>query len=313
MAVYTSITLEDLQPVLEQYNIGEAQYLEPIAEGTANSNYLFVTTTGRYVCTLFEVPEEANQMGWLPEYLNHLQTNGINVGTIVPNEFGVYSSRLKGKVITFSRFVRGADVTPTADTAQQAGRALAKMHRHSENYPCPTAQTWAPEPLKAFVKTLDKTHPLFAVLIADDSWQTTNKAARLNLPQGVVHADYFPDNVLFESGYLSGVIDFYKAGLDAFAYDLAMALAAWGFDKEGNHKPKVFAAFLKGYTDERPLLAEEAAAMPILCRRACCVILAMRLGWLTKEREGTAPRPPEAFAKRLAFFQDENNTSKLGF
>ena len=50
----------------------------------------------------------------------------------------------------------------------------------------------------------------------------------------MIHADYFPDNVFFTGGKVSGAIDFYFACVDAFAYDIAVALNAWCFEPDGS-------------------------------------------------------------------------------
>ena len=313
MAVYTNLTVEDLAPILERYDIGEPLSLSPIAEGTANTNYLFATTTGRYVCTLFELPEEAAQMSWVPDYLNHLKKTGLNVLTFVADKTGNYTQYLNKKVFVISYYLRGSHGKPTAKSAEQAGAAMAELHLASDSYAAPVAQAWAAEATQDFVKEITQTkHPMYAKLLAEEAWQVDNKTSRLGLPQGVIHGDYFPDNVLFESGYVSGLIDFNLAGLDAYAYDLAMALTAWGFDAEGEFKPAIFKGFYKGYTNVRPLSAKEVAALPQLCRRACCVVMTMRLLSLDRaQTEGEGPRPPEAYGKRLDFFQNEANYKDL--
>lgn len=315
MAVYTELTTNDLAPILLNYSIGTAVDLSPIAEGTANSNYRLTTSHGRYVCTLFELPEEATQMLWLPDYLNHLKKQGVGVVTPVADKNGSYTQTFAHKTFLISHYMRGKTAKATAATAEKAGATLGKMHLLSAQYPCPVAQPWAPEALAGFIKKIQsKQHPLYSELMAEKCWQTTNNAARLGLPEGVIHADYFPDNVMFDGQTLSGIIDFYKAGVDAFAYDLAMALTAWGFDHNGTYLPKIFAAFYEGYKSIRPLSTKEIAALPELCRRACCVILAMRLLSLERtQKNGEGARPPEAYAKRLAFFKDKTNIENLHF
>eukprot|EP01036_Dinobryon_divergens_P014250 gene14249-19240_t len=55
-----------------------------------------------------------------------------------------------------------------------------------------------------------------------------------DLPQGVIHADYFPDNVFFQGGRFAAAFDFYFACNDALAYDVAVALNAWCFEPDGS-------------------------------------------------------------------------------
>ena len=314
MAVYTKLTLDNLSPILERYNIGEPLSLSPIAEGTANTNYLFATTSGRYVWTLFERPEEAAQMSWLPHYLEHLKNKGQNVISFLADTTGNYAQYIDKKVGVISYYLRGTHGTQTAKSAEKAGATMANLHLASDGYTAPVAQAWAAEANQTFAKKLTcKSHPMYQKLFAEPAWQVSNQASRLGLPQGVIHADYFPDNVLFEGGYVSGVIDFNLAGLDAYAYDLAMALTAWGFDDNGEYLPSVFKGFYNGYTSVRPLTVKEVAALPELCRRACCAIMTMRLQCLEQAEEGLnkGVRPPEAYGKRLDFFQNDEKIKEL--
>src|SRR6185312_12393308 len=89
-----------------------------------------------------------------------------------------------------------------------------------------------------------------------------------DLPQGVIHADLFPDNVFFRGEAVSGLIDFYFACTDAFAYDLAVCLNAWCFEADGTFQRAMAAALIAGYEALRPLEPAEVAALPILCRGA---------------------------------------------
>ena len=122
------------------------------------------------------------------------------------------------------------------------------------------------------------------------------------LPQGVIHADYFPDNVLFVSGHFAGAIDFYFAARDALAYDIAVALNAWCFEPDGAFNPTLAHAFLAGYERRRRLTAAESAALPLLARGAAMRFFLTRLhDWgATPPGSLVRPKDPLEYERRLA-------------
>ena len=83
----------------------------------------------------------------------------------------------------------------------------------------------------------------------------------MHLPAGVIHADLFPgQHVFFLGDRLSGLIDFYFACNDLFAYDIAVCLNAWCFEKDGAFNATKAVALLAGYEEMRPLSQQEADA-----------------------------------------------------
>ena len=122
-----------------------------------------------------------------------------------------------------------------------------------------------------------------------------------DLPYGPIHADFFPDNVLFEGERVSGVIDFYYGCTDALAYDLAIALSAWGFDAEGEVQPHAIAAFRRGYQSVRPLTSAEAEALPRLGEAAALRFTLTRLHdrIFHDPSKLVTPKDPAVFLRRL--------------
>lgn len=130
------------------------------------------------------------------------------------------------------------------------------------------------------------------------------------LPRGTIHADLFPDNVLMLGDQVTGLIDFYFACTDLFAYDLAVTHAAWCFSNDGRKfDPALSAALIKGYEEIRPLSAEERAAMPLLARGACLRFALTRAwDWVNTPVDALVTRKdPLAFARRLEFYADPAN------
>ena len=123
------------------------------------------------------------------------------------------------------------------------------------------------------------------------------------LPTGVIHADLFTDNVFFIGDKVSGLIDFYFACTDAFAYDLAICLNSWCFEPDGSYNLTKGKAMLAGYAEKRQLQAEEIEALPILCRGSALRFALTRLvDWLNVPPGALVkPKNPLEYDRKLAF------------
>jgi homoserine kinase type II len=125
------------------------------------------------------------------------------------------------------------------------------------------------------------------------------------LPEGVIHADLFPDNVFFLGDKLSGLIDFYFACTDTLAYDVAICLNAWCFEPDHSYNVTKGRALLQGYVSARPLSIEERVALPLLSRGACLRFLLTRLvDWLNVPPGALVrPKDPLEYFRKLRFHQ----------
>src|SRR6266446_4487902 len=135
-----------------------------------------------------------------------------------------------------------------------------------------------------------------------------------DLPQGVIHADLFPDNVFFLGDRLSGLIDFYFACTDALAYDVAICLNAWCFEPDRSYNITKGRALLKSYMRARKLNAREIAALPTLCRGAALRFLLTRLvDWLeVKPGALVRPKDPLEYYRKLRFHQADVSARDYG-
>ena len=137
-------------------------------------------------------------------------------------------------------------------------------------------------------------HGLARLFIARRTRLSGKRVWPKNLPQGVIHADLFPDNVLFLGDELSGLIDFYFACNDMLAYDVAICLNAWCFETDHSFNVTKARAFLNAYGRERKLSDAEQEALPLLARGAALRFLLTRLvDWSQRSagRAGAAERP----------------------
>ena len=134
------------------------------------------------------------------------------------------------------------------------------------------------------------------------------------LPAGVIHADLFPDNVFFLGDRFSGLIDFYFACNDAFAYDIAICLNAWCFENNVEFNITKARRLLAGYRRVRELTPDELAALPILARGAALRFLLTRLyDWLNQvEGALVKPKNPMEYLNRLRFHRQVSGPGAYG-
>ncbi len=134
------------------------------------------------------------------------------------------------------------------------------------------------------------------------------------LPQGVIHADLFPDNVFFLGDKLSGLIDFYFACTDMPAYDVAVCLNAWCFEADHSYNVTKGRSLLNAYGKVRALSARERDALPMLARGAATRFLLTRLvDWLAVP-DGALVRPkdPLEYYRKLRFHQSVKSIEDYG-
>jgi homoserine kinase type II len=135
-----------------------------------------------------------------------------------------------------------------------------------------------------------------------------------DLPAGVIHADLFCDNVFFEDGKLTGLIDFYFACNDFLAYDVAVCLNAWCFENEREFNVTKARNLLAAYRQVRAFEAAELDALPLLARGAALRFLLTRLyDWLHPvDGALVTPKDPLEFWRKLRFHREVKSPAAYG-
>jgi homoserine kinase type II len=298
MSVFTTVTTEQLSAWLRQYALGTLVGLEGIAAGIENTNYFITTSRGRYVLTLFEKLTAAE----LPFYLGlmaHLARHGIPCPQPLANVDNSYLGSLNGKPAAIVTCVPGRDLA-NVDTAHCAaiGSLLAEMHLAGQSYDVPMANprgaAWWAAALPQVLPFLDA--PAAALLKAEVAFQAAQPFARL--PRGVIHADLFRDNVLWDGARVGGIIDFYFACNDCLLYDVAITVNDWCVATDQSLDAARARALLEAYQQVRRLSDDERAAWPALLRAG-----ALRF-WVSRLYDKHLPRAGElTHAKDPGHFQ----------
>ncbi len=300
MSVFTTVTADQLQLWLKDYDLGTLTDLQGIAAGIENTNYFINTTRGRYVLTLFEKLTARE----LPFYLNlmaHLAQAGVPCPAPLANRDGGFLGALNGKPASVITRLAGKDLSaPTADDCAKVGSVLAQIHVAGQSYAAhidnPRGAAWWRAVMPAILPFLGADDA--AMLRNEVRWQDTH--VHDALPCGAIHADLFRDNILFDQGVVAGVIDFYFACTGALLYDVAITVNDWCLPTEGRPglDPARTAALLAGYHAVRPFVDAEHAAWPALLRAG-----ALRF-WVSRLYDLHLPRAGElTHAKDPAHFQ----------
>lgn len=308
MAVFTPVSDAEAQGFLRGYDLGERIALTPIAEGVENTNYALETSGGRFVLTLFEGRTEAAALPFCLGLTDRLADAGLPMARPVRDRTGAWLGELNGRPAALVEWLPGAwPREPSPVQARAAGAMLARMHLAAADGPERRENPVGPATWRALADRIatraeGEDHAILnrvEAALADLGDPFTD-----GLPTGAIHADYFPDNVLFEGEAVSGVIDFYFACTGPLAYDLAIALSAWGFDGAGRALPDILTAFRMGYEAVRPLTPTEAAALPRLGRAAALRFTLTRLHdrVFHDPSKLVTPKDPAAFLARLDYW-----------
>jgi homoserine kinase type II len=301
LSVYTPVSEAQAVEWLRSYSVGTLVSLEPIKSGIENSNFFLTTTQGRYVLTLFErLPAEE-----LPFYLDlmaHLARHGIPSPAPIADLADQYLQHLNGKPAALVTRLPGRSLEqPGESECTELGALLARMHLAGRSYPAYLENPRGPKWWRFAAAEVRRFLTAAQLALLDDELAFQAQHRFPDLPRGPVHADLFRDNALFEKGRISGVIDFYFAGVDCLLFDIAVCANDWCLDGQLELERARTRALMDAYEAVRALSALEREAWPIMLRAA-----ALRF-WLSRLYDFHLPRPgmlvhahdPEHFRKIL--------------
>ncbi|MFO1320612.1 MAG: homoserine kinase [Burkholderiales bacterium] len=285
MSVFTTVTEQELSEWLKGYSVGHLTELQGIAAGIENTNYFVTTTQARFVLTLFERLKPSE----LPFYLNlmaHLSNHGLPCPKPIANLSNQFLGHLNGKPAALATRLSGAPVMqPTAAQCAQVGEMLADLHLAGLSYPGHLdnlrGTRWWTETAPALIGLLAP--PNRTMLASEVSFQARQDLSAL--PRGVVHADLFRDNVLFDGDRIGGVVDFFFACVDVWLYDVAITVNDWCMTDDFTLDLARTRALLDAYHGTRSFTDAERVLWPVLLRAG-----ALRF-WVSRLHDFHLPRP----------------------
>ncbi len=311
MAVYTDVTLKQAQQFLQKFDLSELTNIEQIKDGIENSNFILHTQSDRYILTLFEKRVLEAELPWFIALLTHLNNKQFPCPKPIPDKTAQTLKQLNQRPATIVSFLPGRCLETNIQDNHcfQVGAMLAKLHVSAADFiPMRTNalgfQSWQ----DIFNKTAPSIDSIYSGWSAKmqhglenllENWPT-------NLPMGVCHADLFIDNVFFTDNQLTGIIDFYFACNDFWAYDIAITLLDWTYTKsntEAVFHPNLAVQLLKGYQSVRSIEQQEYQALDSLAQGAAMRFLLTRCyDWVNTPKNALVkPKDP---AEYMYIFED---------
>ena len=313
MGVFTHISKENLNTFLEDYSLKEIHSFEGINEGIQNTNYKIKIDAKDFILTIYENINSIDDLDFFLSLMNYLSSKGIKCPIPIKNSKSNYVGEIKSKPAALLTFLDGkSTLNIKKNHTFEIGKVLAEMHLNTKDFPLKKTNDLSVDGWeKLLIKNKNKIDKFEKNLYKkiEDKIIIIRKKWPKDLPSGVIHADLFPDNVLFRDGKVSGLIDFYFSCNDYFVYDLCICINAWCFNYKNEFQIDLFQNLLKGYQSIRKLEEEEINAIPLLCHASSLRFLLTRIdNWKNKnDLDIVNYQDPMEFLKRLEFHELNKN------
>lgn len=318
MAVYTEIDDVELDAYCKAYDLGDVLSCKGIAEGVENTNYLLTLSSGPYILTLYEKRVDPKDLPFFLGLMDHLARQGIPCPRPVAARDGVALRSLAGRPCVLVTFLAGMSPRrPNAGHCGEVGRALAELHVAGDSFPMQRHNTLSISSWRSLLETCGaQANDLRPGLYRDLEKEVMSLEVDWpkGLPSGIIHADLFPDNVFFRGAYLSGLIDFYFACTDSFAYDLAICLNAWCFEPDNSFNITKAQRLFSDYDRVRGLSERETEALPVLARGAAMRFMLTRLyDWIHTPRDAlVVVKDPMEYWDKVRFHKAVSSPAEYG-
>ncbi|MEY2910242.1 MAG: Homoserine kinase [Pseudomonadota bacterium] len=313
MAVYTKLEHQEVRQFLEQYNINNFKDYKGITEGVENTNYLIKTSEQDYILTIYEKRVDENDLPFFIKLLSYLSENKFPCPKPIANKNNEKINRIKNKNAALVTFLNGQSKNKiTSEECFEIGKITAQLHEITKKFNINRKYNLSIENWESiFEKTIKQKIDLDESIIKKtknylnflkDKWPK-------NLPQGIIHADLFPDNIFFTNNKVSGIIDFYFACNDFFAYEIAICINSLCFDNNSTFNMTKAKNLIDGYTSIRTLSEDEKKYLPILSMGAAMRFFLTRLYdfYHTDNKADVKIKDPFEYLKKIEFHSTIKN------
>jgi len=313
MAVYTKLEHLEVKLFLEQYNISNFKDYKGIKEGVENTNYLIKSSEQDYILTIYEKRVDEKDLPFFIKLLSDLSDNNFPCPKPIANKNNEKINKIKNKNAALVTFLNGKSKNKiTSEDCFEVGKIAAQLHKITKKFNINRKNNLSIENWQnIFEKTIKQKIDLDESIIKKtrnylnflkDKWPK-------NLPQGIIHADLFPDNIFFIDNKVSGIIDFYFACNDLFAYEIAICINSICFDNNSTFNMAKAKNLINGYSSIRTLTEDEKKYLPILSMGAAMRFFLTRLYdfYHTDNKADVKIKDPFEYFKKIEFHSTIKN------
>jgi len=313
MAVYTKLEHLEVKLFLEQYNISNFKDYKGIKEGVENTNYLIKSSEQDYILTIYEKRVDEKDLPFFIKLLSDLSDNNFPCPKPIANKNNEKINKIKNKNAALVTFLNGKSKNKiTSEDCFEVGKIAAQLHKITKKFNINRKNNLSIENWQnIFEKTIKQKIDLDESIIKKtrnylnflkDKWPK-------NLPQGIIHADLFPDNIFFIDNKVSGIIDFYFACNDFFAYEIAICINSICFDNNSTFNMAKAKNLINGYSSIRTLTEDEKKYLPILSMGAAMRFFLTRLYdfYHTDNKADVKIKDPFEYFKKIEFHSTIKN------
>jgi homoserine kinase type II len=215
MAVYTQLTNEQISAMLEvYYDIGTLAFAVGITQGVENTNYLIATHDAqgveqKYILTLYEKRMDPKELPFFIALMHHLAARGVACPSPIMRRDGALFGLVEGKPAAIVSFVNGKSRTQLANAhVASVGAALAGLHTATMDFEQRRENRLSLVGWQGLYTKLegqlDGIYAGLETLVKDELAYLSAHWPAAGLPQAVIHADLFSDNVFFDGDAVSG-------------------------------------------------------------------------------------------------------------
>ena len=316
MAVYSKLTKENVETILSKYSIGNLDNFEGIQEGIENTNYFLLVDDKKYILTIYEKRVKEKDLPFFSKLMIGLDKSKFKCPVPILNKKNNPITEFKDKKLMIVSFIEGkAKKVLSPENCKSVGVEAAKMHKITKNFKIKRKNDLSIKSWRGLFDSVKdkciKIHKDLPKLI-EINLLDVEKNWPSGLPEGIIHADLFNDNIFFKKNKFSGVIDFYFSCNDFYAFEIAICFNALCFDgSQNNLSFNVTKAknFIDGYNEIRKITDKEKKSIKVLSQGSALRFLLTRVFDTLNTVEGAIVevKDPMEYLKRLEFHKNSKH------